>query len=477
MNEKGEEGKNMRNKTNFKQEITLKKERRASKGITLIALVITIIVLLILAAVSIATLTGENGILTRANESKTETEKGEEEEAIRLAYNGVMADNLGNGITAKQLEDEMKANGYDVTAEEVDGKIKVTFGVPSNRVYEIDANGNIKEAGTGENPDGGQTGSVQPGEIVATTVKNNYTDSEGNKATVPAGFVVSKIPEEQKVSSGLVIYDIPEDKLADVDWTAKNDDGAYNVQTLYNQFVWIPVATGGEYIRDFSYPSYYGIQNIDYTPEGSTFTDTEYLPNEIQPTIPEETTDEEQIGLINEEAERNAVTKYNGFYIARYEAGKDTDGTTVISKQDVTVYTDKTQTGFKGIAKTMYTGSVVKSAMCSGIQWDMVMKFVDGKNDAKGNTYNVRAYDANRHNGSSTGVTGSGKNEYDKVQNIYDLEGNCYEYVAEKNDGSREFVLRGGNYSKDSNYRASKRTSYNDDANIGKTFRPALYIM
>ena len=84
MNEKGEEGKNMRNKTNFKQEITLKKERRASKGITLIALVITIIVLLILAGVSIATLTGENGILTRANDAKTNTEQAEEDELRKL---------------------------------------------------------------------------------------------------------------------------------------------------------------------------------------------------------------------------------------------------------------------------------------------------------------------------------------------------------------------------------------------------------
>ena len=38
---------------------------------------------------------------------------------------------------------------------------------------------------------------------------------------MPAGFVVSKIPEEQDVSEGLVIYDIPEDELADVDWTTK----------------------------------------------------------------------------------------------------------------------------------------------------------------------------------------------------------------------------------------------------------------
>ena len=53
-------------------------------GITLIALVITIIVLLILAGVSIATLTGDNGILTRANDAKTETEEAKEDELRKL---------------------------------------------------------------------------------------------------------------------------------------------------------------------------------------------------------------------------------------------------------------------------------------------------------------------------------------------------------------------------------------------------------
>ena len=53
---------------------TEKKLRFNQKGITLIALVITIIVLLILAGVSIATLTGQNGILTRAQDAKEQTE-------------------------------------------------------------------------------------------------------------------------------------------------------------------------------------------------------------------------------------------------------------------------------------------------------------------------------------------------------------------------------------------------------------------
>lgn len=54
------------------------------RGITLIALVITIIVLLILAGVTIATLTGENGILTRASEARDKTEEAQEEELRRL---------------------------------------------------------------------------------------------------------------------------------------------------------------------------------------------------------------------------------------------------------------------------------------------------------------------------------------------------------------------------------------------------------
>ena len=62
----------------------VKKKKVDQKGITLIALVITVIVLLILAGVTIATLTGENGILSRANEAKEETENAQNNEKERL---------------------------------------------------------------------------------------------------------------------------------------------------------------------------------------------------------------------------------------------------------------------------------------------------------------------------------------------------------------------------------------------------------
>ena len=63
----------------------LKTKLKNVKGITLIALVITIIVLLILAGVSIAMLTGENGILTQAQKAKNETENAARQEEMDLA--------------------------------------------------------------------------------------------------------------------------------------------------------------------------------------------------------------------------------------------------------------------------------------------------------------------------------------------------------------------------------------------------------
>ncbi|MFR3783548.1 MAG: Tfp pilus assembly protein FimT/FimU [Clostridia bacterium] len=75
------------------------------KGITLIALVITIIVLLILAGVTSATLTGDNGILTKANEAKTITNEKDEEEQIEIGYTEyLMADQTGEKVNFEVSE-------------------------------------------------------------------------------------------------------------------------------------------------------------------------------------------------------------------------------------------------------------------------------------------------------------------------------------------------------------------------------------
>ena len=70
-----------------------KTQKNSEKAITLIALVVTIIVLLILAGISIMMLTGENGILTRANQAKEATRVGQIKDIIEMeAMNNKMAD-------------------------------------------------------------------------------------------------------------------------------------------------------------------------------------------------------------------------------------------------------------------------------------------------------------------------------------------------------------------------------------------------
>ena len=91
---------------------------KEQKGITLIALVITIIVLLILAGVSIAMLTGQNGILTQASNADKQNLKAEAEEAVKLALNTIMTNKAAKdaGSTANETEAPTTATADNILA-------------------------------------------------------------------------------------------------------------------------------------------------------------------------------------------------------------------------------------------------------------------------------------------------------------------------------------------------------------------------
>ena len=116
---------------------------KKQKGITLIALVVTIIVLLILAGVSIAMLTGNNGILTQGKRAKEETTVGHEKEAVQMAYAGAKAKKLGEEVTEEDVNEQLTINGENATATEGTNKIIVTF--TSGKVYTIDQSGKITQ--------------------------------------------------------------------------------------------------------------------------------------------------------------------------------------------------------------------------------------------------------------------------------------------------------------------------------------------
>ena len=107
-------------------------------GITLIALVITIIVLLILAGVSIAMLTGQNGILTQAQNAKDKTEYKNAEEKVRLAVMGAMSDD--GTLTVEKLRTDM-AN-YKGTIE---GETFPVTATVDGKSFTVNANGSVGE--------------------------------------------------------------------------------------------------------------------------------------------------------------------------------------------------------------------------------------------------------------------------------------------------------------------------------------------
>ena len=123
-------------KKNIEQVKSAKKKIEQFKGITLIALVITIIVLLILAGVSIATLTGENGILTRANEAKTNTEEATAKEKVEVEVLGSYGNN------GKIDLDRLKENIENAGGRVIGDAFPVTV-VMDGYNFSVDSEGNV----------------------------------------------------------------------------------------------------------------------------------------------------------------------------------------------------------------------------------------------------------------------------------------------------------------------------------------------
>lgn len=116
---------------------------RKNKGITLIALVVTIIVLLILAGISISAVIGDNGVVAKAKISKEKSIIGEEKEIIHLSSEAVLIEQLGEyPLNVDLMRDEVKKLDENTLVYLENEKIVIKF-TDTNHIYEIDGNGNI----------------------------------------------------------------------------------------------------------------------------------------------------------------------------------------------------------------------------------------------------------------------------------------------------------------------------------------------
>ncbi len=119
---------------------------QTEKGITLLVLVVTIIVLLILAGITIGALTGENGIIKNARESKEQTEIANEKEILEKATVEAMGKNKYGNIEESELQSELdKETGEGKTETVETGEEFEVLFKESNRYYTVDKDGNIEE--------------------------------------------------------------------------------------------------------------------------------------------------------------------------------------------------------------------------------------------------------------------------------------------------------------------------------------------
>ena len=203
---------------------SLRKKLKNTKGITLIALVVTIIVLLILAGVSIAMLTGNNGVLTQAKSAKENTRVGEVQEKVKLVAQAALTDNLGNGIEKEKFQEELNnmfTQGEQVSLEydETNKKYTVTVDKYEVEVSNMGAVGEAKEA------------------VIQAKLTLTYKNTEQKAGENVAKVVDKNVPIPTNFyyvggtkDTGVVISDNSADENQGVD---SNLSG--------NQFVWVPV--------------------------------------------------------------------------------------------------------------------------------------------------------------------------------------------------------------------------------------------
>ena len=380
---------------------TKQQKEKFNQGITLVALVVTIVVLLILAGVSLNLVLGENGIISKAREASTKTVQAQQNSEIEM--------NL--------LEQEL-----------------------ANATKEPDP-------------------------------------AEGVK--IPTGFYYVGGTK----TSGIVISDNVNDK------DKYKNKAVVGTDLLGNQYVWIPCTTDStssklQYARTEWGVEADGDDNSRAIKDELTLTDASVTysnadtANGINADVSKEI-------VAQIKAEKASVAQYGGYYIGRYEVGKNSD--TAVVKYNQTPYASITWSTAYGLAKKIITNSEVNSYLCSSYAWDTAVNFIQNNSTAKNYATSIEGFNGNWNpqavkDPSGNVIKPAGTSQQlntgltTQFCNIFDMGGNEAEFTTELNPGTSEtVVLRGGDYYYDipAGYRWDVSSG---SADLAYGFRATLFL-
>ena len=395
-----------------------KKFMKGNRGITLVALVVTIVVLLILAGISLNLVLGQNGIISRAQDARNQTVEGQ-----------VNTEKAVNALT-DEMEDLISEN---------------------------------ENSGNGGNSGGSQT------TVENVVIPEGYYYVGGTKAK---GIVISDNVADKELDKGK--ENVRRD-LAGNQWVWVPVETPSSLYTTVTEGVALSGDTGVKTTKYTNSAIISGKTRVLPGDESdfrepdiltdSGFDDTNYatagfssLANMAETMVSEY---DEMI---------KSLEKYKGFYIGRYEltANGEKTGATQTDVDWYTLYKNCT---------TLASGTKVKTRMIWGLQWDATCNWLasSGFSITDSSTWgNHSDNDATGH-GS---LQNTGFSENWKANNIYDFAGNCWEWTQEANFTNRRAYRGGQYYYSGSGIPASDRN--NDETTYSTRWcgsRPTLYLI
>ncbi len=471
------------------------------KGVSLIVLVITIIVMIILASTIMVSLSN-TGILDKAEQAVEKSNLQEIKNMVALKW----AELYGKDeITIKS----------EILKMLTDAKIDVTK-------YKLDV------TSTGA--------SITPGASWVVSIVDGVP--------IPKGFAMSPLETERKKDKGFVIYELAPNEKA----IPSNETYRTTISTR-NQYVWVPVDDFSKFVRQ-NFGQSYKMSNVLGTAYNDVGQNYWEVVLDTKTNMPSATQNSKYVTaktLAEVQEMYESVKTYGGFYIARYEAGLDVGNhrTTDDGKITTPVYSahgkapynyvrwaknmsDETG-GAVEISRSIYpktnTNYGVVSTLTYGVQWDRTLawwletKPYNATGDVMITTEaslnvsrNYGNYLSNRitqldsfaqyllYSGGKLATTyapvgpekslteawllTTGATAEAEINNIYDMAGNLLEWTMEGNNaaagGINYHVLRGGHYNNNGTadpvtYRSNNFGNENyGAAHYG--FRPSLYI-
>ena len=461
----------------------MQNKKETQKGITLIALIITIIVMLILVGVTIGVATS-GGLFKKANDSAKETEK---QAIYEQTIASTVLDNNGKldiDATGNVAEAHFNANGLSATwvyTQATNSGILTVQGKYGTYEIEISAAGigqqRITTASTGGNGSGGnttnnylaaltqeqQTGGLRLvsydslSEDLKTAVTEEKVSAvvqetiggETLTAVIPANFTIDS--EAFKISEGLVIKDSNNNEFVWIPVPGKNMQASYTVDNCSEPTVLTFTDLGdvdGDGVDDeldsqATLTYYYGTQENSETPYFNYVTDFNYASHYAEMVA--------------------SVNKYGGFYIGRYETTIDSSNN-IGSKFDTQVLTNELTlregTGNSGEpyyyrwwglyyaqrrTNVVGLGTAVQTNMIWGQQWDKMIEYFGSHSIDYSETKVGTLLTTGEQNSGQAKYSYNGATINDVIYNIYDLRGNTMDWTAEESYDTFR-VFRGGHW-------------------------------